>query len=503
MEKYILYIRKSSESEERQVMSLDAQESEMMRIAKRDNLHIKKVVRESHSAKSVGQRPQFNQMLTDIRSGKYNAILTWAPDRLSRNAGDLGMIIDLMDAEKLLCVSTYSQHFQNDPNSKFMLMMLGSQAKLENDNKSINVKRGIREKLKRGDWIGQAPIGYMNDSQTKRIIPDPTRAPYVIEAFNMYATGLYSFKQISNNLFEKGLRTKNDKKLYAGQIHLMIHNPFYYGVMESKGKYYKGNHEPLISQELHNTCLEVSGLTTQPRAKKKTFTLSGFITCKKCDCAITAELKKQKYIYYHCTNGKGVCDQKSYNTNEKDIHEFIIEDMKKLKINQKIVDLAYKAKLEELEQSGEFHNHSLDTARKALESLLQRKSRLVDTFTNGDIDESLYQEKLTNIDNEKVNLEKQIQEIEQNSTDPYTTIELVYNRFKQGYTMSERYNDASPEEKRIILSEALSNSTLLNRNIVDLQYKSPYDLFARTPVNASFSDLLRRQDSNLRPIGYI
>ena len=139
MNRYALYIRKSSESEERQVMSLDAQETEMLRIAERDGLDIVEVIKESHSAKVTGQRPEFNRMIQGIRTGKYNAILTWAPDRISRNAGDLGMIIDLMDAGKLEFVQTYSQIFTNDPNSKFMLMMLGSQAKLENDQKSLNV----------------------------------------------------------------------------------------------------------------------------------------------------------------------------------------------------------------------------------------------------------------------------------------------------------------------------------------------------------------------------
>ena len=144
MSNYVLYIRKSSESEERQVMSLDAQENEMKRIAQRDDLKVVEVIRESHSAKVAGQRPEFNRMMKNIRTGKYNAILTWAPDRLSRNAGDLGGLIDLMDSGKLECVRTYSQHFANDPNSKFMLMMLGSQAKLENDQKSLNIKRGNR-----------------------------------------------------------------------------------------------------------------------------------------------------------------------------------------------------------------------------------------------------------------------------------------------------------------------------------------------------------------------
>ena len=502
MNRYALYIRKSSESEERQVMSLDAQENEMLRIAQRDALNIVDIVRESHSAKAVGQRPEFNKLLKGVRSGKYNAILTWAPDRLSRNAGDLGMLIDLMDAGKLELVQTFSQTFKNDPNSKFMLMMLGSQAKLENDQKSQNVKRGYREKLKRGDWIGPAPIGYLNDKATKKIIVDPERAPYIREAFEMYSTGLYSFKQISNILSDKGLRTKNGKKLYMSQLHVIVHRTFYYGVMESNGKYYQGNHEPLVSKELFDRCQEVSGLKTQPRPKNKGFTLSGFITCDKCGCAVTAELKKGKYIYYHCTNGKGICDQRSFNANEKDLHEFIALDMEKLKVSQKMVDIVYKAKLEELKQSGDFHNHTLDTTRKALESLTMRKSRLVDTYTAGDIEEALYREKLDSIDNEKVNLQNQIKQIEQNNPDPYSTIELVYKRFKRGYTMANRYKEASPEEKRIILSEALSNSTLLNRNIVSLQYKSPYDVLARTPVNASFSKMLRGQDSNLRPIDY-
>jgi len=496
MSKYVLYARKSSESEDRQVKSLDAQESEMLTIAKREGLEIVEIIRESHSAKTTKQRPEFNRMIKGVQSGKYTAILTWAPDRISRNAGDLGVVIDLMDAGKLECVKTYSQTFFNDPYSKFMFMMLGSQAKLENDQKSLNVKRGNREKLKRGDWINSAPFGYLNDIATKTIILDPERAPYVSQMFELYSTGLYSFKQIASLLFDKGLRTKGGKKLSAGQIHKIINRTFYYGVMESDGKYYQGNHEPIISQKLFEQCQEISGSKSRPRKKTKGFTLSGFIMCDKCGCAVTAELKKGKYIYYHCTNGKGICDQKSFNTNEETLHDFIALDMKKLKISQRMVDIVYKAKLEELKQSGDFHNHALDTARKALESFSMRKSRLIDTFTAGDIEETLYREKLLALDNEKVNLEKQIVEIEKNNPDPYATIELVYNRFKRGYTMSKRYKHASPEEKREILSDALSNSKLLNRNIVDLQYKSPYDAFARTPVNASFSEVLPDRDSN-------
>ncbi len=494
--KYVLYIRKSSESEERQVMSLDAQESEMLRIAERDNLNVVDIIRESHSAKRTGQRPAFNKMITDIEAGTYDAILTWAPDRLSRNAGDLGALIDLMDIGKLQCVYTYSQLFENNPNSKFMLMMLGSQAKLENDQRSLNVKRGNREKLKRGEWINFAPFGYVNDKSTRTVAVDPIQSPYLIKMFELYATGLYSYKQIANLLYEQGLRTKKGNRLHGGSIQRILKNTFYYGLMHSNGKYYQGKHEPLISKQLFDQCQNISGLKTRPRAKTKGFTLSGFLTCDNCGCAITAEIKKERYIYYHCTNGKGICDQRSFNANEDKLHEQIFNDMQKLSISQKMIDIVYKAALEELEQSGEYHNHALETAQKALESLTARKSRLVDTFTNGDIDEALYRQKLTEIDNESMNLRTQITALEKDDQNPRTTIELIYNQFKRGNTMANRYKEASPAEKRTILSEALSNSTLLNRNIVSLQYKSPYDVFARTPVNASFSQLRRVRDSN-------
>ena len=141
--KYCLYARKSSESDERQAMSIDSQINEMLKIAKNENLNIAEVRHESKSAKAVGCRIEFNRLLQDINDGKFNAILTWAPDRLSRNAGDLGALVDLMDLNKLVSIRTYGQSFSNTPNEKFLLMILCSQAKLENDNRGTNVRRGL------------------------------------------------------------------------------------------------------------------------------------------------------------------------------------------------------------------------------------------------------------------------------------------------------------------------------------------------------------------------
>ena len=127
---YCLYARKSTEQDERQALSIDSQIKEMLQLASRDGLNVTEIRKESHSAKASSQRPVFNSLLVDVRSGKFNGILTWAPDRLSRNAGDLGSLVDLMDQKLLHEIRTHGQRFSNNPNEKFLLMILCSQAKL-------------------------------------------------------------------------------------------------------------------------------------------------------------------------------------------------------------------------------------------------------------------------------------------------------------------------------------------------------------------------------------
>ena len=184
--KYCLYARKSTEAEDKQALSIESQVKEMLTLAQRDNLNIVDIKREAHSSKEVGQRPVYNQMLAEIREGKCNAILTWAPDRLSRNAGDLGSVVDLMDQKLLVEIRTYGQKFTNNPNEKFLLMILGSQAKLENDNKAVNVKRGLRTRCEMGYRPGVAPTGYLNEKHVDKKCQcriDPKRAPVIKQMF--------------------------------------------------------------------------------------------------------------------------------------------------------------------------------------------------------------------------------------------------------------------------------------------------------------------------------
>ena len=313
--KYCLYARKSSEDDERQALSIDSQIKEMLAMAERDGMEIAEVRNESHSAKASGMRPVYNQLIADIRSGMFNGILTWAPDRLSRNAGDLGALVDMMDQGLLKEIRTHGQKFTNSPNEKFLLMILCSQAKLENDNKGINVKRGQRARLETGHRPCLAPLGYLNEKigyrGQSRIIVDPQRAPIVKEVFNKVAHQFYTGQKVKEWLDEIGFTTRSGKKVTKSGIFRILSSPYYYGEFEwpeKTGNWYKGNYEPLITKELFERAR--GNLISAPfRAKNKEYNYTKLMSCGHCGSGITAEDKIKKlsdgkiarYVYYHCT----------------------------------------------------------------------------------------------------------------------------------------------------------------------------------------------------------
>src|SRR3990167_6897847 len=194
MTEYFLYARKSTEDEERQVMSIEAQLAELIEYAKRENILIAETFIESKSAKSPG-REIFNNMMRMVEaSNEPVEILSWAPDRLARNSVDGGLIIYLIDQRKLASLRFITHWFEPTPQGLFMLQVAFGQSKYYSDNLSENVKRGNRQKLRRGEWPNKAPFGYMNIN--KQIVIDKTRAQFVKRAFELYSTGGYTFADI-------------------------------------------------------------------------------------------------------------------------------------------------------------------------------------------------------------------------------------------------------------------------------------------------------------------
>lgn len=372
------------EAEERQALSIDSQLKEMLGIAERENLKIVAKKTESHSAKDSGQRKVFNEIVEDLKAGKYNAILTWNPDRLSRNAGDLGRLVDLMDSRHLVEIRTYNQIFTNSPNDKFLLMILGSQAKLENDNRGVNVQRGMRARVEMGLWPGVAPLGYLNSNlkdKACQVEIDPDRAPVIKKMFEKVAYEKCSIYDILFWLRDTGFQTKFDNKIALSTVQLVLRRPFYYGYFEyprKSGKWYKGQHTPIITKELFDLVQDQLNQHTFKKKYKltKQFNFLHFMKCGDCGSGVTAQEKFKKlstgeiaiYRYYGCSHGKNWKCRQPY-INEQDLISQLADMIDDVDLDL----LGMRAELDaEIEKWYDFH--SFVTGEPVIDRTLEKKA---------------------------------------------------------------------------------------------------------------------------------
>ena len=399
--KYIAYARKSSEQEDRQALSLSGQRDELERISNKENLIVVDFLEESYSAKSPG-RKVFNEMIKRLEAGEVNGILAWHPNRLSRNAVDVGALVYLMDRGKLLEIKTHGQTFTDSPSDKFYFQMLCCQAKLENDTKGVDVARGLEKKAKLGWLPCAAPAGYMNtpnlDKGMKELLIDPERFPIVRRMWDLMLTGSYNPTQIleiaNNDWHYRALprRGKQGKPMSRSTIYKMFKNPFYYGYFKyhtkNYGDWHYGQHQPMVTKEEFDRVQKLLGRKEKPRPQKHLFPFTGIMRCPDCGTLITAEnkCKKQKngnihdYVYYHCTKRKNKsCPEKCLE--EKELINQIREILDKITVSQRLQHWAIKYLKEFRENDNETQHVVLknlqdenDNVSRQLDGLLFRYS---------------------------------------------------------------------------------------------------------------------------------
>lgn len=423
--KFIQYARKSSESEERQAASIESQEAELSVMAIRDVINITFKLSESHSAKRPG-RPVFGEMVQMIETGKANAIFTWHINRLSRNAVDAGMIIDLMDRNKLLEIRTPSQVFRNSPDNKFLFTLFSSQAKLENDNKGVDVKRGLTTKVKAGVYPARAPIGYENDRRAvrgnKTILPDEDLFEIVRKLWDMMLTGLYSVPQlvkIAND--ELGYKSIDGLKLSRSTLYHTFGNTFYYGKFEwplGSGDWYDGIHKPMITKEEFDKVQRILGRVSQPRPQTHIhdFSVRGFVRCVECGSMITAEkkIKRQKngnvheYIYYHCTHRIDPnCSQRA-NVLEKDLEQQVLDILNDIEISEELHRWAMNELKRENRQEAEARVGSRAKLQRQYDLCDEKIVRMINMRANDELTEDEFRARKDALRSEKTALQAQL-----------------------------------------------------------------------------------------------
>ena len=387
MKKYFLYARKSSDSEEKQTLSIEAQLFELKDFIKSkmpDSLIVSEFT-ESKTAKEPG-RPIFNKMISRIEKGEAEGIIAWHPDRLARNSVDGGKIIHLIDKGfiKFLEFPTYS--FDNTAQGKFMLNIIFGQSKYSVDNLSENIKRGIRQKLRRGEWPGYANLGYANNYKTKKIDIDLTVSPKIIKLFETYATGNHSLADMARLASSMGLTGKKGGMVRKNIVQRILTNPVYYGNFIYKGEMHEGTHEPIISKELFNKAQEVMNSKKRIKESKHKFIFRGLIRCGICGCMVTAETQKG-HFYYRCTKKRNiVCDTK-----------YIREEALVVQMDQKISLVSLPSKIidyfkEQIKaEKSALMNSCTDETRqteKTINDLETKANRLMDIYLEGAISKS-------------------------------------------------------------------------------------------------------------------
>ena len=412
-----MYARKSTDVEDKQVLSIEAQLTELREFAKREKVYIIEKLIEKQSAKIPG-RPIFNQMLKRIENGEANGILAWHPDRLARNSVDGGKIIYLLDIGKIKFLKFPQFWFEDTPQGKFMLSIAFGQSKYFVDSLSENTKRGLRQKVKRGEYPSLAPIGYLNDVRTKTIAVDKRKTKTIKSAFELYAQGNSTLQDISDFLARHGILSRGGKRIHKDRIKFILSNPFYYGHFRYAGEIHEGIHKPIIAKKLFDKVQEVLRQRSRPRHKQKNApqAFCGLIQCGECGMMITAEIQKG-HVYYRCTK-----KHKTIRCNQPYIREENL-DLQLSKIIQKVslpqdwakglLQMAEKDEQETAQSCAAF----VQKTREEIKEINLKLQRLLDAYLEQIIEREAYLEKKSKLMSEKKTLEEQIIRFEQKQND--------------------------------------------------------------------------------------
>ncbi len=308
---YFLYARKSTDEDDRQMLSIESQLDELRELAKKEGIQIVREFVESMSAKAPG-RPVFDKMVKEIERGHAEGVISWHPDRLARNAVDGGRIVHLLSTGYLKALKFPTFWFENTPQGKFMLNIAFGQSQYYVENLTENVWRGIRQKLRRGEYPSRAPVGYLNDTKAHTVIVDESKAPLVRRLFESYATDRYSASDLCGLAKEWGLTSLNGKEIRPNRMSTLLADPFYVGMFKYQGEIYDGAHPPIVPNSLFEQVQRIHKRRGGPEREKRSdgFPLLGLFVCGVCGGAITAERQKG-HAYYRCTKKMGSpCDLK-------------------------------------------------------------------------------------------------------------------------------------------------------------------------------------------------
>jgi len=505
MSSYVIYARKSTESEDRQVLSIEAQIKELTDYATKNNLIVAKTYIEAKSAKKPG-RPVFNSMMKDLRRRKATGVLCWKLDRLTRNLLDAALISELLESGIISEIRTPSQIYRNTSNDKFMTGLDFIMAKKYIDDLSENVKRGIKARAERGWAPARPPIGYLNyrnpETGQSSIIVDKKRFPLVRKIWDLMLSGNYSVAKILKIANKDwGFRTRrtrhmDEKPLSRSGLYRIFLNRFYCGQLVFKGELLQGKHQPLVTVEEFERVQHLLGRTGKERIKKHKFAFTGIIRCGGCGGMVTAEEKYKfvkatrlwrRYAYYRCGRRKDpTCKQPP--VSEESLKQQIDALLSRIEIPGEYLNWIFKY-LDKVVQTESKKKKAQDNLAEReirnIESRLQNLLLLKISPDNADgrlLSDNEYLDQKNNLTKLKARLEGKLE----GSRDlEKKVVALTRDTFKFATYARIWFAKGTPDRQQEILSSVGLNHTLIDRKLL-IQLKKPLSLIEKRSVHRAF-----------------
>ena len=479
--KAIILARVSTEEQKEAGNSLPAQIERLTNYCLRRTLGIIRSVSFDESAYK-DKRDEFDKLVAIVQkiSRKEKiAVCFDKVDRLSRSIFDkrVGILYELALSDRIeLHFVSDGQVINNQMSAveKFQFGMSLGLAKYYSDAISDNVKRAYEQKIKKGEWIGQAYVGYQNitlKDEIKDVVIDNERAPLVLKMFELYATRKYSMKGLAKEMFGQGFRSRKGVAVSTSQIQAMLRNPFYYGMMRIKGVLYPHKYEPIVSKYLFDKVQDVINGYNRQNFKRtnKPYIFRGLIKCSECGCSITPELQKG-YIYYHCTNYHGDCKNVFWLREEALLSQIKVffqslklepEALEKLKDELRVTHETEKA----------YYEKSLDNINRELARIDARLKVMYTDRLDGRITTEAYDAMVIDYKKEQEDLLQQYKEHSTGDKNFYITASKILDLSQRAW---ELFQNSEPQEKTQLVGFLLQNLTLKERKLL-FEVKTPFD----------------------------
>ena len=485
--RYFIYARKSSESEDRQVQSIDDQIERLKKLASDYNLIVKKIYIEAKSAKKPDNRPLFTEMLSRIENGEAEGILCWQINRLTRNPVDSGTISWMLQRDILKSIRTIDREYLPEDNVLMFNVETGTANQFIIDLKK-SVKRGIDSKLAKGWLPSRSPEGYLNTIHEIRgenyIIKDPERFSLIRKVWDLMLTGNYTPPQVLDKLNNKwGYRTRKSKRLGGKElsrsaIYRILSNPFYAGVVRFKGVDYAGKHEPMITLEEFDKIQVLLGRKGKPRPKTHRFPFTGIIRCGECGCLITAETKTKlikgtgklkSYTYYHCTNRKKDyrCSQRAV-VKANDLEEQIEKEINKFTILPALRDLALEILNERNDREIEDRTKIYQMQQRTVNSTQQQLDNLTKMRYRDLIDDAVFIQERNSLQKQIIQIKEKLRGTEARAE---RWLELTEKTFNFATYAHQKFAAGSIEIKKEIL-QTLGQNFLIKDKMLFIEAAS-------------------------------